>query len=45
MGLIELLIPPAKRGGNKRTVEMRAVVDVLMYVPGTGGAGLRLRLA
>ena len=35
-GLIEPLIPPAKRGGNKRTVEMRAVVDGLMYVLSTG---------
>ncbi|MDP4027123.1 IS5/IS1182 family transposase, partial [Methylobacterium sp. NEAU 140] len=24
--LIEPLIPPAKRGGNKRTVDLRAVV-------------------
>ena len=30
------LIPPAKRGGNKRTVEMREVVSSLMYVLGTG---------
>lgn len=35
-GLIAPLIPPAKRGGNKRTVETRAVVDALMYVLSTG---------
>ena len=35
-GLIEPLIPPAKRLGNKRTVVMREVVNGLMYVLGTG---------
>jgi len=35
-GRIEPLIPPAKRGGNKRTVDMREVVNGLMYVLGTG---------
>ena len=30
------LIPPARRGGNKRTVVMRQIVDGLMYVLGTG---------
>jgi len=30
------LLPPAKRGGNKRTVDLRAVVDGLMYVLSTG---------
>ena len=34
--LVEPLIPPARRGGNKRTVDMRAVVDGLMYILGTG---------
>ena len=34
--LIEPLIPPAKRGGNKRTVNVREVVNGLMYVLGTG---------
>ena len=34
--LIEPLIPPAKRGGNKRTVDMREVVNGLMYILGTG---------
>ena len=30
------LIPPAKRGGNKRTVDVREVVNGLMYILGTG---------
>ncbi len=34
--LIGPLIPPAKRGGNKRTVEVRAVVNGVMYVLSTG---------
>ena len=34
--LVEPLIPPAKRGGNKRTVDVREVVNGLMYVLGTG---------
>ena len=34
--LIAPLIPPAKRGGNKRTADMREVVNGLMYVLGTG---------
>ena len=34
--LIEPLIPPAKRGGNKRTVDMREVVNGLMYILSTG---------
>ncbi len=34
--LIEPLIPPAKRGGNKRTVNMREVVNGLMYILSTG---------
>ncbi len=34
--LIEPLIPPAKRGGGKRTVGMREVVNGLMYVLSTG---------
>ena len=29
--LVAPLIPPAKRGGNKRTVNMRKVVNGLMY--------------
>jgi transposase len=34
--LIKPLIPPAKRGGGKRTVVMREVVNGLMYVLSTG---------
>ena len=30
------LIPPAKRGGNKRTIDERAVVDGVMYILSTG---------
>ena len=30
------LIPPAKRGGNKRTVDVREVVNGLMYILSTG---------
>jgi transposase len=29
-------IPPAKPGGNKRTVDLREVVNGLMYILGTG---------
>ena len=35
-GLIEPLIPPAKPGGNKRTVDMCEVVNGLMYILSTG---------
>jgi transposase len=34
--LIEPRIPPAKRGGNKRTVDLRAVANGLMYILSTG---------
>ncbi len=34
--LIEPLIPPCKRGGGKRTANMREVVNGLMYVLSTG---------
>ncbi len=34
--LVEPLIPAAKRGGNKRTVDVREVVDGIMYILGTG---------
>ena len=34
--LVDPLIPPAKRGGNKRSVNMREVVNGLMYILGTG---------
>jgi transposase len=33
---VEPLIPPAKRGGGKRTVAMRDMVNGLMYVLSTG---------
>ena len=33
---IEPLIPPARRGGSKRRVDMRLVVHGLMYILGTG---------
>ena len=34
--LVEPLIPPGKRGGGKRTVVMREIVDGLMYILSTG---------
>ena len=34
--LVGPLIPPAKRGGNKRHVDERAIVDGLMYILSTG---------
>src|SRR3954463_8072042 len=34
--LIAPLIPPARRGGNKRTVDLREIVNGLMYVLSTG---------
>ena len=34
--LVEPLIPPARRGGNRRTVNVREVVNGLMYVLSTG---------
>ena len=34
--LVKPLIPPSKRGGNKRTVDVRAVVNGVMYVLSTG---------
>ena len=30
------LLPPANRGGNKRSVNLREVVNGLMYILGTG---------
>jgi transposase len=35
-GLVEPLIPPGKRGGGKRTVLLREVVNGLMYILSTG---------
>ena len=34
--LVSPLIPPAKRGGNKRTVDVWEVVNGLMYILSTG---------
>ncbi len=34
--LVEPEIPPAKRGGNKRTVNLREVMNGLLYVLSTG---------
>lgn len=34
--LVVPLIPPAKRGGNKRTVDVREVVNGLTYILSTG---------
>ena len=34
--LIAPLIPPAKRGGNKRTVDLREVWNGVLYVLSTG---------
>jgi transposase len=34
--LVAPLIPPGKRGGNKRTVDVREIVNGIMYVLGTG---------
>jgi transposase len=33
---VEPLIPPAKRGGNKRHVEVREVMNGVMYILSTG---------
>ena len=35
-GLVEPLIRPGKTGGGKRTVNMREVVNGLMYILSTG---------
>ncbi|WP_420892869.1 transposase, partial [Pseudomonas mediterranea] len=34
--LVEPLIPPAKRGGRRREVNVREVVNGLLYVLSTG---------
>ena len=34
--IIAPLIPRAKRGGNKRTIDVRAVLDGVMYILSTG---------
>jgi transposase len=35
-GLVEPLIPPARRGGRKRTVDVREVLDGIFYILATG---------
>ena len=35
-GFVGPLIPAAKRGGNKRTVDIREIVNGLMYILSTG---------
>jgi transposase len=34
--LVEPFIPPARRGGRKRTVDVREVLDGILYVLATG---------
>jgi transposase len=34
--LVAPLIPRAKRGGNKRTVDVREIINGIMYILGTG---------
>ena len=41
--LVEPLIPPAKRGGRKREVVVREVVNGVMYVLSTGASGATSR--
>ncbi len=41
--LVEPLIPPAKRGGNKRHVNLREVLNGLMYILSTVANGERCR--
>ena len=41
--LVSPLIPPAKRGGGKRKVDMRQVVNGLMYVSRPAASGARSR--
>ena len=40
--LVAPFIPPAKRGGRKRTVDVRAVLDGIFYVLATGCQGRAL---
>ena len=41
--LIEPGLPPAKPGGNKRTVNLREIANGLMYILSTGCHGARFR--
>ena len=40
---VERLIPPANRGGNKRHVEVREVMNGIMYILSTDASGVRSR--
>lgn len=35
-GLVELMIPPAKRSGRRREVDVREVLNAIFYVLSTG---------
>jgi len=35
-GLVEPLVPPAKRGGNKRQVDIREILNGLLYILSSG---------
>ena len=41
--LIGPLIPPPKKGGNKRTIDVRVVVNGVMYILSTAASGRRCR--
>ena len=36
MALIKPLIPPARRGGRRRTTNMRSVVEAILYIASSG---------
>jgi transposase len=38
--LVEPFIPPAKRGGRKRTVDVREVLNGILYMLATGCSGV-----
>src|SRR5262245_15961051 len=41
--LVEPMIPPAERGGRKRTVDVREVLNGIFYVLSTGSSGTPCR--
>src|SRR5262244_132125 len=41
--LVEPMIPPAKRGGRKRTVDVREVLNGIFYVLSTAASGTPCR--
>ena len=43
--LAEPFIPPAKRGGRRRTTDMREVVNALLYIAASGCAWPKLNSA